>query len=107
MKISELLSICKVDDSDLQEVLECHPKQIMSSVLEIPTWRITYSYFTQRNNKKEAIKYMFLHKCDDDLLDNEFEIYIRRFNEENPDRKLSNVEMLDCEYLGEITLELE
>ena len=42
-----------------------------------------------------------------DLVDNEFKNYIEEQNEKYPERKLSNVEILDCTFMGTAVLELE
>lgn len=34
MKISELQAVCKYDDSEMDEVKNCHPKQIASEVIK-------------------------------------------------------------------------
>ena len=107
MKIKELLSMCTLSDSSLSEVLNAHPLQFISKELGIPVWEVKYKYLTQRNNKKEATKYIFLHESEWDGVDNEFNLYIDRFNEENLDRQLSNVEILEENYLGEFVLPIE
>jgi hypothetical protein len=107
MKISEVLSMSKINDSVMEEVLSCHPKQIISDSIDIPVWQIKYKYLTQRNNGKEAIKYIFLDESAWDSVDHRFNLYIKDFNEKYPDRQLSNVEILDVEYLGELLIEIE
>lgn len=62
MKISELQAACKYDDSTMEEVKNCHPKQIASEVIPIPTWKIKYKYTTARGNPKETQKqYSIIH----------------------------------------------
>jgi len=107
MKISELQAVCKYDDSEMEEVKNCHPKQIASAVIPIPVWKIKYKYITARGNPKEAVKYMFLDKNAWDCIDQEFFYYIEYENERHPERKLSNVEILDSMFLGKLYIELE
>ena len=107
MKISELQAVCKYDDSEMEEVKNCHPKQIASEVILIPTWKIKYKYTTARGNPKEAVKYMFLDKNAWDSVDQEFINYIKELNEKHPERIVSNVEILDAVYFGKLYLELE
>ena len=107
MLIKELLSMCKLNDSNLTDVLNAHPLQFITKEIEVPVWEIKYSYLTQRNNSKEAVKYIFKNELYWDGVENEFNLYIEEFNRKNPDRKLSNVEILETNYLGEFILELE
>lgn len=107
MKISELQSVCKYDDSIMEELKCCHPKQIINEEIPIPVWKVEYRYNTVRGNSKTAIKYLFLEESSWDMIDNEFKNYIELMNEKRPERKLSNVEILDVEFMGKIYIPLE
>ena len=107
MTISELQKNCLVNDSVMMEFKECHPKQIISKEIAIPIWKVQYSYKTQRDNNKIAIKYLILKENGWDLVDMDFMKHIEEENEKHPERKVSNVEILDAEFLGEIFLQLE
>lgn len=85
----------------------CHPKQIASEVIPIPTWKIKYKHTIARGNPKEAVKYMFLDKDAWDSVDQEFMNYIKELNEKHPERIASNVEILDAVYFGKLYLEKE
>lgn len=106
MKILELLNESKINDSKVEEVLHCHPKQIIDEELSIPVWKVNYTYTTARNNNKRAEKYMFLEENAWDLIENNFKNYIKEFNERHPERKLSNVKILDAEFLGKLLVPL-
>lgn len=107
MKISELQSICLYDDSIMEELKHCHPKQIISNSIPVPVWKIKYKYETARRNPKTAEKYLFLEESAWDCVDNEFNSYIESMNEKYPERKLSNVEILETEFMGKIYVSLE
>lgn len=107
MKIAELQSDCFFNDTKLSELKECHSKQIISTEIPVPIWRYKYSYKTNRGNSKTAIKYIIRDESDWDVVDIEFNNYIKEFNDKNPERKLSNVEILDVEFMGKVYLELE
>ena len=107
IKITELLSECKLNDSSIEEFKSIHPKQLIGDYIPIPVWKIHYSYYTSRGNPKEADKYIIRDESAWDLVDNEFNNYIKEQNEKHPERKLSNVEILDCTFMGTAVLELE
>lgn len=107
MKVSELQLLCKYDDSVMDEFKTCHPKQIASDMIPIPVSKIKYKYLTNRGNPKEAIRYMFFDESEWDSVENEFFIYINSENEKHPERKISNVEILDIDFIGKIYIELE
>lgn len=108
MNKSEFLKMCCVDDSNVQQVLTCHPKQIISDVLRIPVWAVRHKYLTQRNNEKESTKYILNYtESEWDGVENEFNNYIAGFNSKNPNRQLSNVEILDITYLGNLIIDID
>ena len=91
----------------MEEFKTIHPKQLIGDYIPIPVWKIHYSYHTARGNPKEADKYIIRDESAWDLVDNEFKNYIEEQNEKYPERKLSNVEILDCTFMGTAILELE
>lgn len=107
MTKSELINDCLTNCSDMEEFKHIHPKQLVSDEIPIPVWKIHYSYYTARCNPKEADKYMIDYEYSWDRVEKEFNNYIKEQNEKYPERKLSNVEILDCSFLGEVYLELE
>ena len=107
MTISELQKNCLMNDMSMTEFKEAHPKQIISTEIPIPVWKVSYKYKTNRANDKTAIKYVILKEDAWDLVDSEFMNYIEEQNRKHPERKVSNVEILDTEFLGEVFLQLE
>lgn len=104
---AELLKICKYDDSRVSEIMTAHPKQIIISQVNIPIWKVTYKYKTKRGNLKQGVKYLVKKEEYWDGVEYEFTSYIERFNKENANRQLLNVEILNTEYLGELVLEID
>ena len=107
MTISDLQKNCLMNDSVMTEFKEAHPKQIISTEIPIPVWKVTYKYKTNRNNDKSATKYVILKEDGWDLVDSIFKEYIEEENRKHPERKISNVAILDTEFLGEVFLQLE
>ena len=107
IKITELLSECKLNDSRIEEFKSIHPKQLIRDYVPIPVWRIHYSYITSRGNPKDADKYIIRDSTAWDYVEDEFKRYIEEQNRKHPERKLSNVKILDCTFMGTAILELE
>lgn len=59
MKIQDLLKELRFADSETSQIKDSNPKQIISTELRVPVWRIKYSYLTARNNERESTKYIF------------------------------------------------
>lgn len=107
MNKQELLDKLRFNDSSLFYLKDIYPLQIIGDNIKIPLWEIKYRYKTNRGNDKEAIKYISLDESSWDLVETEFYCYIDKFNETHPGRVLSNVEILETNYLGYGFLELE
>lgn len=107
MTVSELQKNCCIDDSAMLEFVEAHPRQVISEEIAIPVWKITYQYTTKRNNSKTAIKYVILEENCWDLIDAEFAKYIEENNEKYPEKAISNVRILETEFLGKAFLDLK
>lgn len=84
-----------------------HPKQLIGGYIPIPVWKIHYSYTTARGNLKTADKYIIRDEQAWDLVENEFNNHIEEQNEKYPERKISNVEILDISFMGTALIELE
>lgn len=96
-----------MNNSVMAEFKNAHPKQIISTKIPVPAWKVTYKYTTNRNNDKTAIKYVIQNENSWDLIDSEFMKHIEEMNKKHPERKVSNVEILDADFLGEVFLQLE
>lgn len=103
----DLLKDCLYDNSDMEEFKNIHPKQLISEEIPIPVWKIHYSYYTVRGNPKEANKYILDNEYAWDRIDVLFMNYIKEQNEKHPERKLSNVKILDSYLMGKIYLKIE
>lgn len=91
----------------MDEFKQIHPKQLISDLIPIPVWKIHYSYYTARGNPKEADKYILDNENAWDRIEDLFMSYIQEQNEKYPERKLSNVKILDSCLMGKVYLKLE
>ena len=102
-----MLKNCLYDNSDIEEFKNIHPKQLISDMIPIPVWKIHYSYYTARGNPKEAYKYILDNEYAWDRIEDAFISYIEEQNRKHPERKLSNVKILESCLLGKVYLKLE
>ena len=84
----------------MEEFKNIHPKQLISDMIPIPVWKIHYSYYTARGNPKEADKYILDNENAWDRIEDTFMNYIEDQNKKYPERRLSNVEILDATFIG-------
>ena len=108
IKIKDVIkNLINIDTNIKEELQEIHPKQWLYQPLPIPIWKIKYSYTTARGNNREYYKYVMVDETDWNSLEHRFNYWLEEFNNENPKRQLSNVQILDTEFLGEFLLELK
>lgn len=108
MKIKNIIdNLIEIDNDIKNELQKAHPKQWLNEVIKIPIWKIKYEYTTVRNNHKIYYKYFIADETDWDLIEPEFNFQLKCFNENNPERKLSNVQILDIKFLGDFSLPIE
>lgn len=88
----------------IQETLnKVHPKQIINKVgnLKFSLFEVKYQYTTNRNNKKEGIKYFFIDAFNPQHnIEEELNKWVIDYNEENKHRQISNVKFLESQCLG-------
>lgn len=88
----------------IQETLnKVHPKQIINKVgnLKFSLFEVKYQYITNRNNKKEGIKYFFIDTFNPQHnIEEELNKWVIDYNEENKHRQISNVKFLESQCLG-------
>ena len=107
IEIKDIIDNLTNIDGDTKEKLQAtHPKQWLNDFFKVPIWQIKYSYTTIRNNHKTHFKYLMAGENEWDIIEPEFNYWLENFNNDNPERQLSNVEILDTEFLGEFLLEL-
>lgn len=87
----------------IQETLnKVHPKQIINKVgnLKFSLFEVKYQYTTNRNNKKEGIKYFFIDTFNPQHnIEEELNKWVIDYNEENKHRQISNVKFLESQCL--------
>lgn len=91
----------------MEEFKQIHPKQLIGEEIPIPVWKIHYSYYTARGNPKEADKYILDNENAWDRIEDKSMNYIEEQNKKYPERKLSNVKILDSYLMGKVYLKLE
>lgn len=88
----------------LKDILnEVHPKQIVYAGEFMSIYKVTYSYVTKRNNKRQGIKYFICNSYNPQKdLTPEMTRYVNDFNNKYPYKQISNVKILETVWLGSV-----
>lgn len=108
MKLKDCISELKnISLYKKEKLFNSNPKQWINQEIKFPVWVINYSYVTNRGNPKQHSKYFIGGEDEWDLLENVFNQEIQNFNERNPERAISNVQILEMTFAGEYIIPLE
>lgn len=85
--------------------IEFNRQKLINNNLKLYLYKITYTYKTNRGNKKENYKIMFNNNIDELEAKYKFIEYINDYNRKHPNRAILNVKILKTSF-EEIILQL-
>ena len=96
----------EIFDEELRSKLrDTHPKNFIKTRRELPVYQIKLAYFTAKGNYKNAYRYaVFNSKDDNEYSDFWLDMFVRDYNNENPDHPMKDCEILDMKYIGDAVL---
>ena len=95
-----------------EELLKIHPKQFISGSVNLPLYKIRYSYNTARGNHREGDKYLCMNDCQTDyesaimVESGPFQNWLSNHNRKNPRKAISNVKILEVTKEAEIIIDV-
>lgn len=95
---------------EYREVLKkLHPTQILTGYLNVPLYRVRYTYITSRGNSRRTNKYILLRLIHEDVdleIDMALQDWVDEQNKTYPYRKISNVKILEIKLIAYAKLSL-
>lgn len=93
-------------DEELRSKLrDTYPKNFIKTRIELPIYQIKLAYFTAKGNYKNAYRYAVFNSQDDnEYSDFWLDMFVRDYNNENPDHPMKDCEILDMKYIGDAVL---
>lgn len=97
----------------IKEMKDVPAAQYLVSSINMELIKLKYSFTTNKHKYREAYKYMFINEGD--LLSDEYRLqielllenWVEDFNKQWPRYSMSEVELLDIEFMGHANLELQ
>lgn len=95
-------------DEDLKQKLKnIHPKNFLKTKITLPVYKINLSYVTEKGNYKTVDRYTVMDsKLDDEDIDFWTSMFVRDYNKDNPNHKMTKCEVNSIERICEAVLPL-
>lgn len=96
----------EVYDEELREGLKrAHPKNFLKTKIELPVYEVKLSYRTDKGNYKETTRYAVMDSAnDEEYIDTWIDMFVRDYNENNPQHKMIDCDVLEIQLLGQAVL---
>jgi hypothetical protein len=98
----------EIFDEDLKQKLKrIHPKNFLKTKITLPVYKINLSYVTEKGNYKTVDRYTVMDsESDDEYVDFWIDMFIRDYNKDNPNHKMTKCEVNSIERICEAVLPL-
>lgn len=98
----------EIFDEDLKQKLKSiHPKNFLKTKITLPVYKINLSYVTEKGNYKTVDRYTVMDsESDDEYVDFWIDMFIRDYNKDNPNHKMTKCEVNSIERICEAVLPL-
>lgn len=98
----------EIYDEELKQKLKnVHPKNFLKTRITLPVYKVNLSYVTEKGNWKTAIRYAVMDsKADDEYTDFWVDMFIRDYNNSNPNHKMIKCRINGIERICEAVLPL-
>ena len=94
------------DDSLKKRLMNIHPNNFIKSKLELPVYKVSVGYETEKENYKESEKYMILNTVDErEYGDMWADMFVRDYETEHK-ATIKNIQVLNIEFIGDAVLQI-
>ncbi len=94
------------DDTLKKKLMNIHPKNFIKSKLELPVYKVSVRYETEKDNYKESEKYMILNNADEQEFDDMWADMFARDYESEHKSSIKNIQVLNVEFVGDAVLQI-
>lgn len=98
----------EIYDEELKQKLKnIHPKNFLKTKIVLPVYKINLSYMTEKGNYKTVDRYAVMNsETDDEYIEFWADMFIRDYNKDNPNHKMTKCEINSIERICEAVLPL-
>lgn len=101
------IDVFEIFDNDLKKkLMKIHPRNFIKSKLELPVYKVSVGYETEKGNYKESEKYMILNNTGEQEYDDMWADMFARDYEAECKSSIKNIEVLNVEFVGDAVLQI-
>lgn len=94
------------DDSLKKKLMNIHPRNFIKSKLELPVYKVSVGYKTDKDNYKKSEKYMILNNTGEQEYSDMWADMFARDYESEYKSSIKNIEVLNVEFVGDAVLQI-
>ena len=94
------------DNSLKKKLINIHPKNFIKSKLELPVYKVSVGYETDKGNYKKSEKYMILNNSGEQEYDDMWADMFARDYESEHKTSIKNIKVLNVEFVGDAVLQI-
>lgn len=94
------------DDNLKKRLMNIHPKNFIKSKLELPVYKVSVGYETDKGNYKESEKYMIMNNSEEQEYDDMWADMFTRDYESEHKESIKNIKVLDVNFVGDAVLQI-
>lgn len=101
------IDVFEIFDDNLKKMLiSIHPKNFIKSKLELPIYKVSVGYETEKGNYKESEKYMILNNSGEkEYNDMWADMFAKNYESEHK-ATIKNIEVMNVEFVGDAVLQI-
>ena len=84
--------------------MNIHPRNFIKSKLELPVYKVSVGYETEKGNYKESEKYMILNNTSEQEYDDMWADMFTRDYESEHKESIKNIKVLSVDFVGDAVL---
>lgn len=101
------IDVFEIFDDDLKKkMMNIHPRNFIKSKLELPVYKVSVGYETEKGNHKESEKYMILNNTGEQEYDDMWADMFARDYESEYKESIRNIQVLNVEFVGDAVLQV-
>lgn len=94
------------DEELKRRLVNIDPRNFIKSKLELPVYKVTVGYETQKGNYKESEKYMILNNREEQEFDDVWADMFAKDYESEHKESIKNIEVINVKFVGDAVLQI-
>lgn len=94
------------DDEIKKKLMNIHPRNFIKSKLELPVYKVSVRYETEKGNYKKSEKYMILNNKEEQEFEDIWADMFAKDYESEYKKSIKNIKVLGIDFVGDAVLQI-